>query len=73
MMFKIMGKRSNPFFNHECYPDPTAYHAIKAADSEVDRQVRKLVNVIRDIVSMTDFEIVGRIELKHKKSGRVFK
>ena len=72
---RILTKRLNPYYNHESYPDPTAYHGIKAAmkDDEESRQLHKLVNIIRDIVDMSDFEIVGRIELKNKKSGRVFK
>ena len=70
-----MPRRLSPYYNHEGYPDPTAYYGIKAAmkDDGESRQVHKIINIIKDIVDMTDFEIVGRIELKNKKSGRVFK
>ena len=72
---KVKSKRLSPYYNHEGYPDPTAYYGIKAAmkDDGESRQVHKIINIIKDIIDMTDFEIVGRIELRNKKSGRVFK
>lgn len=73
MKCKIFGKKRNPYFNSEGYADPTAYYAIKSADSELDRQISHLVKIIKGIVDLTDFEIVGRIELRHTKSGRIYK
>ena len=70
---KIFGRKRNPYFNSEGYADPTAYYAIRNVDNEVDRKLNHLVKVIRDIVDLTDFEIVGRIELRHTKSGKIYK
>ena len=75
-MNKIFGRKSNPYFNHEAYPDPTPYHAIKSLEkeeSEINKQIHNLMHIIKAITDLTDFEIVGRIELKHKKSGKIYK
>ena len=72
----VSAKKSNPYFNHECYPDPTAYHGLENVireEKEVDKQVSDVVHVIKIICNISGFEIVGRVQLKHKKSGRVFK
>ena len=71
---KVFGRKSNPYFNHEGYPDPTAYHAIKAAMKEdSSSELHDLVNDIKDIVAQSDFEIVGRIKFKDKRSGKIYK
>ena len=73
-ILKVFGRKKNPYYNHEGYPDPTAYYGIKSAmKREEDVELHDLVNDIRDMVDMTDFEIVGRIVFRNKKSGRVFK
>jgi len=56
--------------------DPTAYAALNlivARDSEVERQVHKLIAVTKNIVDLAGFELIGRIEIRHKESGREFK
>lgn len=56
--------------------DPTAYAALKPivkSETEVDRQVHKLIAVIKNVADLTGFEVVGRIEFRHKESGREFK
>ncbi len=62
---------------HECYSDPTAAKAISAVMNEERKEAidanYKLMQCIRSIVDIAGFEIVGRITLKHKKSGRIFK
>lgn len=55
--------------NAEGYPDPTADKAIKRAD-KAPEQVSEL---IRTIKAVAGFDIVGRIELREHRSGRIFK
>lgn len=66
--------------NSEGYVDPTAGAAMAAVKHEekekqyaelVDRN-HKLIYAIRNVVDLAGFEIVGRVTLKHKKSGKVF-
>ena len=73
---KVKPTKSSPYFNHEGYPDPTAYHALKNINNEespLEKQVSDLVHVFKVICDLAGFEIVGRISFKHKKSGKEFR
>lgn len=62
--------------NSEGYVDPTAYHGMKNVvreEAKQDAAVHDLVHHIRYIVGLAGFEVTGRITLKHKESGKVFK
>lgn len=62
--------------NSEGYHDPTAYVGMSEVvkDEKVQSEmVRKLMYHLKYITQLAGFELVGRIQLKHKKSGRVFK
>lgn len=62
--------------NSEGYVDPTAGAAMAAVkreeNSELNDRNHKLIRAIRNVVDLAGFEIVGRVTLKHKKSGKVF-
>lgn len=63
----------NPLFrNSEGYPDVTAGKAIKAADKPPDN-ITWFIKCVRSIADIFDLEIVGRITLKDKKTGRLWK
>lgn len=73
---KVAPRKSSPFFNSEAYPDPTAYFGTKniiKEETEMENKVHILVHIIRDIVNLAGFEVVGRIQFKHIKTGREFK
>lgn len=62
--------------NSEGYYDPTASMAMSDAHKEeqsVDTLNHKVMQSFRLLVDLAGFEIVGRVTLKHKKSGRIFK
>lgn len=62
--------------NSEGYSDPTAGAAMAATnkeEQEIEKINHKLIQMFRFLVDFAGFEIVGRITLKHKKSGRIFK
>lgn len=66
----------NPKYNSEGYYDPTAYAGLRSVIQEenvLERDVNALVKVLKYIISKSGFELIGRIEIKDKKSGRVFK
>lgn len=54
-----------------CY-DPTAYIAIKNADAELER-FRKVLNTLFSVCELSDFSIEGRIALRDKKTGRIWR
>lgn len=62
--------------NAEGYSDPTAYAAIKnimTEEQEEQRQLSALVHCLKYIIRLAGFELVGRVELRHIKSGRTYK
>lgn len=63
-------------YNPEHYHDPTAMEAINIVmveEHEIDKKAHNLVNVLKFIVDWAGFELVERVQLRHTKSGRVFK
>lgn len=61
--------------NAEGYVDPTAYVALKsiANDEKTEKKAAYLVSVLKFIIRESGFELINRIELKDKKSGRTFR
>ena len=57
--------------NKEGYDDPTAYQAIKNIERE--KRYKELVTVLKWIAHIAGFEIVERICLRDKKSGKIYK
>ena len=58
--------------NAEGYSDPTAYEAIKRADSDYER-FRKLMGAIFRICELSGFHIEERIVVKDLRSGRIWR
>ena len=62
--------------NSEGYFYPTAYMGLKPIIEEenaLEREVNMLVKVLKYIISKSGFELVNRIELRDKKTGRTFR
>ena len=60
--------------NGERYSDPTAYHAIKRADNNEDAErFHKLLDSIFAICELSDFHIEGRIVVRDKRTGKVWR
>lgn len=62
--------------NREGYVDQTAGAAMAATakeEQDVEKLNHKVIRSFRLLVDLAGFEIVGRVTLKHKKSGRIFK
>ena len=59
---------SDPRRNAEGYLDVTAYLGTKNVIKNKD-----LIHTFRLLADMAGFEIVGRITIKHKKTGRIFR
>ena len=76
LVIKIMrGEYMNPKKNVEGYADPTAYEGTRNVireETELDKKNHKVIQVIRLVADLAGFEIIGRITLKHKKSGKMF-
>lgn len=60
--------------NKSGYYDPTAYHAIRKADAENDRErLTKLLNLIFSISELSGFRVEERIVLKDLKTGKIWR
>jgi len=66
----------NPRFNSSGCSDPTAYEALKPIikeDAVLENKAHNLVNTLKCIVDLAGFEMIGRIQIRDKKSGREFR
>ena len=58
-------------YNPEHYHDPTAFETV----SNVDRQpenVNRFIRIVKECAKRHGLEIVGRIAVKDKKTGRTY-
>lgn len=66
----------NPLSNASGYPDPTAYYGMQPVVQQEAKQMQTISSLIHCIKTMTDFagfEVVGRIALRGKATGKIFK
>lgn len=67
---------NNPYYNSEGYADPTAYAATKKLikeENETERRASELIKVLKFIIRLSGFELIGRIKIKDAKTGREFR
>ena len=67
---------NNPKLNAEGYHDPTAYEALKPVireDEYMRHRVSSLIDLMRRTADMCGFEVVGRVALKYKKTGKEYR
>lgn len=61
-----------PWENKSGCQDPTAYKVEKSI-SEDEQRVSELVCVLKKIIKWAGFELINRIELRDRKSGRTYR
>ncbi len=62
--------------NGEGYNDPTAYAAlskIQREEIELQRRVSEVINVLKYVIDKSGFELMARIEIRDKKTGKEFR
>lgn len=60
--------------NPEGYLDLTAYEAIKEADKDKDAErFHRLLDVIFSVCELSGFHVEGRIVVRDKRTGRVWR
>lgn len=60
------------YYNGSHYPDPTAYNAIRRIEHN-DNRVKDLIQELKEIIDDSGFELVERIVLRDKQSGRIYR
>lgn len=70
-----MDKTKDPRRNASGCLDLTAYEAIKRADREAEAEARykKLLSTIFYLCDLAGFRIEGRITIKDKKTGKIWR
>lgn len=71
-----MTMNRNPMKNSEGYSDPTAYGGLRPVIEEenaLERRVNQLIKTLKYITGLAGFELISRIEIKDKQTGRVFR
>lgn len=61
-----------PWENSSGCKDPTAYAASKPITEE-EQRVTELVKVLKTIIRWAGFELINRIELRERRSGRTYR
>ena len=67
---------TKPWQNKEGYADPTAYEGLKPIIREEDEQQKRLntlIFVLKYIIRLAGYDLLNRVELKDKKTGKEFK
>ena len=67
-----MGENNNVYVNDSGYSDPTAGSAITHIDKESER-FHKLLDTIFAMCELAGYHIEGRIILKNKKTGKIWR
>lgn len=61
-----------PWENNSGCKDPTAWEAMKPI-SEEEQRVAELVKILKTIIRWAGFNLVNRIELQDRRSGRTYR
>lgn len=67
---------TKPWQNKEGYSDHTAYEGLKPIIREEDEQQKRLntlIFVLKYIIRLAGYDLLNRVELKDKKTGKEFK
>lgn len=62
--------------NSSGYSDPTAYHGTRNIIREEDAQQKRvttLIGVLKYIIDAAGFDLLARIEIKDRKTGREYR
>ena len=55
--------------NHEGYADPTADKAVQNA-SQTPPEIMQVVNMMKAIAGVAGFDVIGRIQLRDRVTGK---
>jgi hypothetical protein len=58
-------------YNDSHCKDMTAYEAIENVSAE-EKRVAELIRVLKYIVNVSGFEVIGRIGLRNRETGRKY-
>ena len=62
--------------NAEGYKDPTAYNAmtkVMREENEPQRRINALIGSIKSLIDLAGFDLLNRIEVRDRKTGREYR
>lgn len=62
--------------NGSGYRDPTAsavLTAIHKQEMEADEKANRVIKMVKEIIRLSGFELIERVQLRHKHTGREYK
>ena len=62
--------------NAEGYSDPTAYAGMRNIIREENEQLRRvttLIGILKGIIDLAGFDLLNRIEIRDRKTGREYR
>lgn len=69
-----------PFRNAEGYPDPTTHGALSnvmrdyaVKQEAADNRCSCLIRILKSIIDFAGFDLIARIEVRDRETGRVYK
>lgn len=65
-----------PYRNPDGYADPTAYAALSKAQveqDEADVRCQQLIRALKTMIDLSDYDLLARIELRDRKTGRNYR
>lgn len=71
-----MKDKTNTYFNGSRYADPTAHEALKPIirdENILDKRVNDLIHTLKYIADLAGFDLLCRIEVKDRKTGKEFR
>ena len=63
-------------FNGEGYYDPTAYEGMRPLvkeEAEIQNKLNKLITVLKLVIDLAGFDLIARIQVRQRKSGKEFR
>lgn len=67
-----------PLKNPEGYPDPTPHDALnnilkRRVMDEPDYRHWRLIKTLQNVIYLMDYDLLGRIEVRDRRSGRIYR
>ena len=62
--------------NPEGYADPTAHAALapmQDAQDRADQRCQRMIKAVKTLIDLAGFDLLARIEVRDRKTGRVYK
>lgn len=62
--------------NTEGYADPTAHEALSAVQSvqdEADQRLVRLIKTLKNTIDLAGYDLLTRIEVRDRSTGRVYR